>query len=455
MSPRKLLALSGARLSSLRLHLPLRAEDADDRRAPGEGRSALGSAGGPRRLGATRARQLRRRARPGRRELAADAAVALSGRFLRGIRHRAAARAAAPGGRRLVGSEARGLRPRDARRPRRRSCGRTRPTRRRNRRGPSSSESTSRAPTSPPRASPDRAGSSSCRRRSRPPCRRTPPISRARTSSARSTADIARLDLERGRGHLLLLQRSGIWWLEQPFKDLADPEAASRLAGDLSALRVIEFQAPDSANLAALGLSPPLYRVMAADPKGKTTTVEFGSTRSDGNSLYARRDGQVFTVGSSITEELSKEAEAFRDKSLVRFDRARASAVDGAFGAKSLALARAKDGGWTAAGQARRGRLRGRSLERDPGPEEPRVRGRAGGAGPRRAAALRDGPRRLGGIRALGDQDLRGLGGSRRARLAPARRVSPRRRPDGRAARRVREGRYAAALRPAVPTPRK
>jgi hypothetical protein len=166
-----------------------------------------------------------------------------------------------------------------------------------------------------------------------------------------TAADVARIDLERGRGHLLLAERNGIWWMEQPFKDLADAEAASRLAGDLTSLRVIEFQTPERDSLPAWGLSPPLYRVTLTDPKGKPTTVEFGSTRSDGNSLYARREGQAFTVGSSIVEELSKEAEAFRDTHLVRFDRAKATVLEGTFGTEHVTISREKDGGWSASGK--------------------------------------------------------------------------------------------------------
>ena len=167
-----------------------------------------------------------------------------------------------------------------------------------------------------------------------------------------TASDVGRLDLERGRGHLLLAQREGIWWMEQPLKDLADADAASRLAGDLTALRVADFLTAEKDSLATWGLSPPLYRVMLSDSKGKATTVEFGATRSDGNSVYARREGQVFTVGSSIVEELSKEAEAFREPRLVKFDRGKASALEGTFGGESVALARGKDGGWSAAGKA-------------------------------------------------------------------------------------------------------
>lgn len=167
-----------------------------------------------------------------------------------------------------------------------------------------------------------------------------------------SSADVARLDLERGRGHLLLAQRDGIWWMEQPLRDLANAEAASRLAGDLTAMRVLEFLPSDISSLATWGLAPPLYRVTLSDATGKATAVEFGATRSDGNSVYARRHGQVFTVASSSVEELSKEAEGFRETSLVKFDRAKASGLEAAFGEERVSLSRGKDGGWSAGGKA-------------------------------------------------------------------------------------------------------
>ena len=260
-----------------------------------------------------------------------------------------------------------------------------------------------------------------------------------------STADVARLDLERGRGHLLLTQRDGIWWMEQPLKDLADADAASRLAGDLTALRVIDFLSADKDTLATWGLAPPLYRVMLSDAKGKATTAEFGSTRSDGNSVYGRREGQAFTVASSIVEEFSKEAEAFRETHLVRFDRAKASALEGTFGADSVKLARGKDGGWSAARQAGARRLGGGRHERDPRPEEQVVPGRGRGARARLPGAVgRDQDRRV-GRRALGHQALCGKRGAGGRRLAAPGRLPARIGSDGRAPRGVPEGRRAAA----------
>lgn len=167
----------------------------------------------------------------------------------------------------------------------------------------------------------------------------------------RSSADVARLDVERGRGRLSLEKKNNQWWLDQPLSDLADGDAIPRLIGDLTGLRVLEFvSGAERQNLASLGLSPPLYRVTMADAKKASTTVEFGATRSDGNSVYARRDGQVFTVPSTITEELSKEAIAFRESHLVRFDRASANAIEGKFGGEGFSLVR-KDAGWSLGGR--------------------------------------------------------------------------------------------------------
>jgi hypothetical protein len=136
--------------------------------------------------------------------------------------------------------------------------------------------------------------------------------------------------------------------------DLADGDFAQRLVDELTGLKVVEFvSGADRANLATLGLAPPLYRASIASGQGKgaaSTAVEFGATRSDGNTVYARREGQVFTVSSSIVEDLSKEAVAFREPRLVRFDRANVSALEGSFGKDKFSVQR-KDAGWVAGGK--------------------------------------------------------------------------------------------------------
>ncbi|HEV2064843.1 MAG TPA: DUF4340 domain-containing protein, partial [Thermoanaerobaculia bacterium] len=166
-----------------------------------------------------------------------------------------------------------------------------------------------------------------------------------------SASDIAAVDIERGRGHLVLAKKGGSWWLQQPVNDLADSGVATRLAEDLLALRAVDFVgSADRENLATQGLNPPVSRVTLVDAKGVRSTVDLGATRSDGNSVYARRETQVLTVHNAIVDELSKEAIAFREAHLVMPDRSAVSGLDGEFGDGKFTFV--KSGAtWTAAGK--------------------------------------------------------------------------------------------------------
>ena len=160
-----------------------------------------------------------------------------------------------------------------------------------------------------------------------------------------SASEVTKIDIERGRGRVALARKNGVWWLSQPVADLADGDFSQRFADELTGLKVLEFVGSgERQNLAALGLAPSLYRVTLTDPK-TSTPVDFGATRSDGNTVYAHREGQVFTVPSSVVEDLSREAVIFRESRLVRFDRAALSSVEGTFGSERFSFAR-KDSGW-------------------------------------------------------------------------------------------------------------
>lgn len=164
-------------------------------------------------------------------------------------------------------------------------------------------------------------------------------------------SEAARLDVERGRGRLSLAKKDGIWWLRQPLSDLAESGAVDRVIESLTALKALEFlPAPQGQGLASFGLAPPFIHVVLADAKGPGTSVDLGATRSDGNALYARRENQVFTVAGSIVEDLSREAEAFREPHLLRFERGAVTQVDGALPGGSFTILR-KDGGWSLAGR--------------------------------------------------------------------------------------------------------
>jgi hypothetical protein len=167
-----------------------------------------------------------------------------------------------------------------------------------------------------------------------------------------SAADLTGVEVGRGRGRLVLARKGGIWWIEEPISDLADRDMADRLAGDLASLRVSEFLPKSAAgDLSALGLDPPIFRVTLTDAKGAKSVLDIGSTRSDGDVVYALRQGQVFTVGNTIVEDLSKEVTALRDRRLVRFERANVTGIDTSVGSTRHAFAR-KQAGWSVDGRA-------------------------------------------------------------------------------------------------------
>lgn len=162
--------------------------------------------------------------------------------------------------------------------------------------------------------------------------------------------DVSRIEVLRGRGRLILAKKDGIWWMTEPVADLASPSEADRLVSQLTGIRAKDFVHAVE-DLSAMGLNPPLYRVMITAGKEPPATVDFGATRADGNSIYARREGQVVTVDGEIVEELSREAEAYRSTSAVAFNRGDVTAVEASFPDSTFALTR-KDGGWTSQGKA-------------------------------------------------------------------------------------------------------
>jgi hypothetical protein len=169
---------------------------------------------------------------------------------------------------------------------------------------------------------------------------------------AGSALDVAGIDVARGRGRLTLSKKSGVWWIEQPIADLADRDAVDRIANEIASLRVTEFvPRAQAADLAALGLAPPVFRVTLTDAKGAKQAIDIGSTRSDGNTVYAAHAGQVFTVGNSFVDDLSREAVGFRDKRLVRFERSEVTGITVTMGARRRVFAR-QQAGWSIDGRS-------------------------------------------------------------------------------------------------------
>lgn len=161
-----------------------------------------------------------------------------------------------------------------------------------------------------------------------------------------AASEASKVEILRGRGKLALVRKDQAWWLAEPLSDLADGGEVDRLVAALSGLRAKEF-VRGAQDLAAIGLSPPQYRVSLTGQKGAVTAVDFGATRADGNTVYARGEGQVLTVDRDIVDDLSKEADAFRSRILLGFHRGDVVSIESAFPKESYVLTQ-KDGGWSA-----------------------------------------------------------------------------------------------------------
>lgn len=134
-----------------------------------------------------------------------------------------------------------------------------------------------------------------------------------------SAFDTTRLSIARGRGKLEFEKRQNRWWMTRPIADLAGSAPVGRLIDDLLAENVTEFVRIGKSDLAGDGLAPPIYTV-SMTTGGKTVVLDIGATRSDGKSAYARSGGQTFAIDSTATDELAKEADAYREAKVARFD---------------------------------------------------------------------------------------------------------------------------------------
>jgi len=136
---------------------------------------------------------------------------------------------------------------------------------------------------------------------------------------AGSAADVTHLVIARGRGRLEFEKRKERWWMTRPASDLAASAAVGRLIDDLLAENVVEFVKLAKTDLAGDGLAPPIYTVTMTI-SGKPVTLEIGATRADGKSVYGRSGSQIFALDSTAADELAREADAYRETKVARFE---------------------------------------------------------------------------------------------------------------------------------------
>jgi hypothetical protein len=129
-------------------------------------------------------------------------------------------------------------------------------------------------------------------------------------------AAVDRLTLHQPRFNLSLrLERDaeGVWRLQDPLQDLAEPVA---VFGALSALYSQDWSAAPAEwttqDLAALGLEPAELAVEVREAGGATQLLRVGATDYSGRWRAAQLDGALIRVGEGLISPLVRDAESWR-----------------------------------------------------------------------------------------------------------------------------------------------
>jgi len=197
--------------------------------------------------------------------------------------------------------------------------------------------------------------------RSAPLAALTKPVDEYRSRQLFDVAvpDITRLSVTRGPNTVVLSRTAreggapGPWRLEKPVADLASETFVDRLLGDLAGARVSEFPSVPEAELARVGLAPPVATVVLEKGAEKVATISFGAAKADvaGGKMYAKVGSLVVVIDDRVREDLDKELSAYRETRVAPVDTFTLRRVS--FAADDLRAGADKvDGQWRSSGRA-------------------------------------------------------------------------------------------------------
>lgn len=142
----------------------------------------------------------------------------------------------------------------------------------------------------------------------------------------------------------------GPWRLVEPVKDFAAQTFVDQLVADLTAARVSEFPSISAADLARVGLQPPVATLTMRKGRETIATLSIGAAKAEATGkVYARRDGVVVVTDDRIAEDVGKEFSAFREARLLPADSWAIARVSFAAGALKTGAERV-EGEWRSAG---------------------------------------------------------------------------------------------------------
>lgn len=141
---------------------------------------------------------------------------------------------------------------------------------------------------------------------------------------------------------LRIAKKDGDWRVSSPVDARADFTAVESLLGRLSSAQMKSIAAPDAADLAQYGLDKPAATVRIGTGSSQATLL-VGKAAEAGN-VYAKDQSRpaVFTLESSLLDELKKDAGEFRQKDLFDARSFNTTRVEIARGGQSAAFEKTK-----------------------------------------------------------------------------------------------------------------
>ncbi|MFH1007367.1 MAG: DUF4340 domain-containing protein, partial [Candidatus Latescibacterota bacterium] len=143
--------------------------------------------------------------------------------------------------------------------------------------------------------------------------------------------DVEKLELKQRGGPLFVLSKAGSeWMMEQPRKLLGDQDEVNKILTKLNSGKAQTFVTEKPDHPRSYGLDGPDIEVTLWLGKDKAKKLLKIGDREDPNRYYAQDEARdpVFTVDSTLVQELRKDLFALRDKKVVRFERSRIDQID-------------------------------------------------------------------------------------------------------------------------------
>ncbi len=168
---------------------------------------------------------------------------------------------------------------------------------------------------------------------------------RQKTILAFDRDKVDRLDITSGAGALALARESGEWTIKAPITAPADYGTVEGLVGRIQTAQMKAITAQDATDLKPYGLAKPDTTVVVSTGSSRATLLL--GAKADAGTIYAKDASRpmVFTVESSLLDDLKKPADQMRRKDIFAFRAFNANTVEIARDGVTLAFEKVKGSG--------------------------------------------------------------------------------------------------------------